>query len=158
MKKQVLNQVNALADGVGQFIRYWGFRKIHGQIWALVYLSSEPLSGIEMGQTLGVSKALISPALKELEAEGLIKQIPSENAKTKRYIAEEDVMAIIHGVLKRREIPMLLKIQKSYDVLAQKAVPGDGIDLNRMQSVGLMIQMAQLGLVGLLDSENLWGD
>jgi DNA-binding transcriptional regulator GbsR (MarR family) len=154
MKKQELTKIRQLAKGIGQFIRYWGFRNIHGEIWALVYLSKEPLSGIELSQILKVSKALVSPALKELEAEGLIQQSASENAKTKRYVAQEDVASIIQGVLKRREFQMLAKVNKSYEHLRTQARVGDGLDTDRLQSLGLMIQMAQLGLASLIDSKN----
>jgi DNA-binding transcriptional regulator GbsR (MarR family) len=98
MKKQELINLQRLSAAIGLFIRYWGFRKIHGEIWSVVYLSPKALSGVEIGKTLKVSKALVSRALKELEAEGLIFQTESENSKTKRYAAEEDVAKIIQGV------------------------------------------------------------
>ena len=150
MKKQDLLKMRKLAKNIGHFIRYWGFRQIHGEIWALVYLSEKPLSGIEIGQLLKVSKALVSPALKELEAEGLIRRAPSENSKTKRYEAEEDVVQIIHGVLKRREQPMMNQIFKSFQDLKQS--PGQAVPLQseRLEKMGTMIQMAQMGLFALL--------
>lgn len=151
MKKQDLLKVRKLAQNIGHFIRYWGFRQIHGEIWALVYLSEKPLSGIEIGQYLKVSKALVSPALKELEAEGLIRRAPSENSKTKRYEAEEDVIQIIHAVLKRREWPMMEQIHQSYEDV-KKSLPQDAaIQADRLEKMGMMIQMGQLGLMTLLN-------
>jgi len=161
MNKQDLIRLQKLSAGIGEFIRYWGFRKIHGQIWAVVYLTKEPMSGIEIGELLGVSKALISPALKELEAEGLIVQTKSENAKTKRYIAEEDVTKIIQGVLQRREVPMIEKITSHYQELADhnnKGVELEAINPERLAKMGTMIQMAQLGLMTLLNSDGIWGE
>jgi hypothetical protein len=29
MQKQEISRLQKLSDGVGQFIRYWGFRRIH---------------------------------------------------------------------------------------------------------------------------------
>lgn len=158
MKKQDLSKVKQLSTGIGNFIRYWGFRRIHGEIWSVVYLSAEPMSGIEIGKILGVSKALVSPALKELEAEGLIRQIPSENAKTKRYVAEENVTAIIQGVLKRRELPMIATIQKSHELISRELKEGGGINLDRLQNMGVMIQMAQMSLASLMDRNGLWSE
>ena len=146
-----------LATGVGSFIRYWGFRKIHGEIWALVYLAKQALSGVEIAAHLKVSKALVSPAIKELEAEGLIRQSDSENSKTKRYRAEEDVVKIIHGVLERREKVMINQIQQSYEALASQSDSSGAIDLERLQKMGALIQMAQLGLGALLD-ERVFND
>ena len=156
MKKQELLRLQKLSDGVGQFIRYWGFRKIHGEIWTVIYLSTEPLSGIEIGKMLEVSKALISPALKELEAEGLILQTKSENSKTKRYIAQEDVIKIIQGVLKRREIPMIEKIQQHHADLSLQSKEGESIHLERLEKMGMMIQTAQMGLATLLQLDKIW--
>lgn len=156
MKKQEVLKVKRLSVFVGNFIRYWGFRKIHGEIWTLVYLSKKPMSGIEIRQVLNVSKALISPALKELEHEGLIKQAKSENLKTKRYEAEEDVTKIIHGVLKRREKPMIDKISQCHIELRQECSESDSLDEVRIERMGLMIEMARLGLASLLDADQIW--
>ena len=154
MKKQELLALKQLATGIGSFIRYWGFRNIHGEIWTTIYLSKEPLSGIEICTLLNVSKALVSPALKELEAEGLIRQTVSENSKTKRYQAEEDVNKVIHGVLKRREKPMIEKIQQSYSELGQAVSDKSVLNSERLQKMGAMIQIAEIGLSTLLQ-ENI---
>lgn len=155
MKKQELLALQNLSTSIGHFIRYWGFRKIHGEIWALVYLTKEPLSGVEIGTMLNVSKALVSPAIKELEAEGLIRQTKSENSKTKRYEAEEDVSKIIHGVLRRREKPMIEKIENDYTQLSDQLSDDSPLSANRVQNMGLMIQMAQMGLGTLLSDKIL---
>jgi DNA-binding transcriptional regulator GbsR (MarR family) len=155
MEKQELKNLRHLSTLVGHFIRYWGFRKIHGEIWSVVYLAKTPLSGVEIGEILKVSKALISPALQELETEGLIKQTDSENSKTKRYEAEENVTKIIHGVLSRRERPMIENIQQSYMKLSEQCGDGESLNLDRLEKMGAMIQIAQMGLGALFESE--WG-
>ena len=155
MKKQELKSLQQLSTLIGHFIRYWGFRKIHGEIWSVVYLSKTPLSGVEIGQILKVSKALVSPALKELEAEGLIRQADSENSKTKRYEAEENVTKIIHGVLNRRERPMIENIRQSHEQLSQQSDKTESLNLDRLEKMGTMIQVAQMGLSAVLESE--WG-
>jgi DNA-binding transcriptional regulator GbsR (MarR family) len=152
MKKQESDaRIRVLAGHVGDFIRYWGFRRIHGEIWALVYLSEAPLSGAEIVGRLRVSKALVSPALKELEDEGLIERVPSENSKVKRYAAVDDVEKVIKGVLKRREKPMLEKILKSYSALPKASLAKVGYRPDRIEAMGAMIQMAQMGLQMLLE-------
>ncbi len=159
MKKQELLRLQELARQVGDFIRYWGFRKIHGEIWTVIYLSARPLSGVEIVGLLKVSKALVSPALKELEHEGLIGQVKSENSKTKRYAAVEDVTSIIRGVLVRREKPMISKIKACHVQLAGYAggdAGGEFIDPTRMQTLGTFIHTADLALSTLVDSEAVW--
>lgn len=140
-----------MATQVGHFIRYWGFRKIHGEIWTLVYLSKTPLSGVEIIDLLGVSKALVSPALKELHAEGLIMEVESENAKVKRYAAVEDVGSVIKRILQTRERQMMDEIQSAFDGLNAEA-----LDSRRLQAMGEMIQAAHFGLSAILESEFIW--
>lgn len=147
------SKVAQLSDSVGDFIRYWGFRRIHGQIWTLVYLSKVPLSGSELVDLLSVSKALVSPAIKELEDEGLIIQIKSENSKTKRYKAVEDVEKVIKGVLRRREKPMMDKVYKSFSDLDAHIA---AIDQNRLVKIGKMITQAQMLLTMLTETDELW--
>ncbi len=157
MKKQELLKLRKFSGYVGDFIRYWGFRRIHGQIWTVIYLSPEPKSGVEIVELLKVSKALVSPALKELEKEGLITQVRSENSKTKRYQAEEDVEKIVKGVLHRREKPMLKKISESFAEMAGKDGLPIELKLDRLRKMEAMIQAAQLSLELLLNSDQLLG-
>lgn len=156
MTKQETAKIQQLADLVGDFIRYWGFRKIHGEIWTVVYLSSHSMSGAEIVELLKVSKALVSPALKELEAEGLIFQTESENSKTKRYSAPENVNKIIQNVLRRREKPMMKKIVTSYEELVDHVSDKTEIDQSRLQRLGKMINTAQMGLLLLAETDQFW--
>lgn len=145
-----------LAESVGEFIRYWGFRNIHGEIWTLVYLSEKSLSGAELSKALGASKALVSPALKELEAEGLIFQTESENAKTKRYKATEDVIKVIQGVLKRREAPMIRRVSQKLTRLQSSSKESRGIDNSKLKNLENMVNKAQMALLLLTESEEIW--
>ncbi len=100
----------------------------------------------------------MSPALRELEAEGLILQAKSENSKTKRYQAEEDVAKVVYGVLKRREKPMIEQISKSHSKLQEQNKGGKKLNLKRLEKLGSMIQMAEIGLETLLAPNQSWWD
>ena len=158
MKNQDFYALSELASGVGDFIRYWGFRKIHGQIWTLVYLSEKPLSGIEIIKILNVSKALVSPALKELESEKLIFEIKSENAKVKRYVAVDDVGAVIGKVLEKREKPMMNQISEALQRLKKNEASEmkDFLNSKRLKEIDQMIGTAQMGLALLLAKNTFW--
>jgi len=157
MSAQEFSKLKALAELVGEFIRYWGFRKIHGQLWAVVYLSKRPMSGVELVEFLGVSKALVSPALRELEDEGLLVQVESENAKTKRYAAVEDVEQVIRQVLKRRERPMMEKISSTFQDLKTNVSDPSALTPDRLVRLETMIQSAHLALTMLVESDEMWG-
>lgn len=154
MKKQTKKHLADLSGAVGDFIRYWGFRRIHGEIWTQVYLSQDPLSGVDLTERLGVSKALVSPALKELLDYDLILVKP-ENGKTKRYYANPNVFEVIKQILQKREMVLIEAAIKHYAKVNE--CDDSAIDKDRLNRLGQMVNLAQLaaGFVVLqTDDEN----
>ena len=154
MKKQTEKHLAALSGAVGDFIRYWGFRRIHGEIWTQVYLSKEPLSGVDLTERLGVSKALVSPALKELQEYKLILVKP-EDGKTKRYFANPDVFNVIKEILQKREMVLIEEAMKGYSKVNE--CDDSAIDKDRLDRLGQMINLAHLAatfVVMQTDDEN----
>ncbi|MBC7457334.1 MAG: hypothetical protein H7235_03590 [Bdellovibrionaceae bacterium] len=153
MKKQSLDQkkLALMADTVGDFIRYWGFRRIHGQIWTQVYLSKQALSGADLTKRISVSKALISPALAELENYGLITS-HQKDKKTKTYQACPDVAGVIKKILSEREQVLIVTAAHRVSEL-KKNVKNDQhplIEFDRLNRLGEMIDFAQLSVHFLL--------
>jgi DNA-binding transcriptional regulator GbsR (MarR family) len=153
MKKQSLDEkkLSHMADTVGDFIRYWGFRRIHGQIWTQVYLSKAALSGADLTKRLSVSKALISPALVELEKYGLITS-HQKDKKTKIYQACPDVVDVIKKILAERELVLIATAAHHASEL-KKVVKDDQhplIELDRLKRLSEMIDFAQLSVHFLL--------
>ena len=149
MKNQESIKVRRLASSVGDFIRYWGFRRIHGQIWTVLYLAKQPMSVTELTKLLKVSKALVSPALGDLEGHKLIIRVPGDK-KTKNYIANPDVFNVIKEVLKTREQELLMKASKTFQDL-QKEQNAD-LDRARLESLQEMITAASTMLSWLISN------
>jgi DNA-binding transcriptional regulator GbsR (MarR family) len=115
----------------------------------MVFLAKEPLSGSEIGQLVGVSKALVSPALGELEKEGLIFQVRREG-KFKFYSAHPNPLQTIQNVLKKREASLLEKARSTCLNVVQKSKGQStrvsdlySLILTAIQSLDLIIQTAQ---------------
>lgn len=154
MKKQTEKHLAALSEAVGNFIRYWGFRRIHGEIWTQIYLNAAPLSGVELTERLGVSKALVSPALKELELHKLI-VVKNEDGKTKRYVANPDVFQVIRDVLMNREIKLIEKALLQFGKV--EATEDAALDPQRLKNLGQMISVAHFAagfIVSQVDEKN----
>ena len=148
------NSLHSLSEQIGDFIQYWGFKKVHGIIWTHLYLSSTPLSAQELIKKLGVSKALISLSIKDLLHYRLILQTDeSIDKKNKFYIANPDVFTVIRNVLETRETRMLERIQEGFNRF-QENLPGQScevpLDLTRVESLGRMITGANDALKSLL--------
>jgi len=149
-EKNSIPHLHELAEKIGGFIEYWGFKKIHGIIWTHVYLSPSPLSAGDLIARLKISKALVSLSLSDLIHYGLIVQTPeSADRKTKHYRATPDVFASIKNILETRETPMLQEIQSRFDTLHAKA-PEGSVSKERLEDLGRMIEGANEGLRNLL--------
>lgn len=144
-----------LSHSIGNFIRYWGFRKIHGAIWTQLYLSKTPLSCTALTERLGVSKALVSPALDELEDYKLIQKAPAPNEKTKVYQAAENINEVIRHVLKTRESKMLKQITEDFSAFSKSKSHREDLDTKRIDSLEGMILSANLMLEIMLSQKDL---
>ncbi len=144
-----------LSMSIGNFIRYWGFRRIHGALWTQLYLSKTALSCTELSQRLGLSKALVSPALDELSKYKLIRLAPSPNEKTKLYVASEDINEVIQHILKTREAAMLKKITDDFSNLSSVSEKDANLDREKLKSLGEMIFGANLMLEMFISQKDL---
>lgn len=144
-----------LSLSVGNFIRYWGFRRIHGAIWTQLYLSKTPLSCTDLTKRLGLSKALISPALDELALYKLIRETPAPNDKTKLYEATDNMSEVILHVLKTRESKMLKQIRQDFSSFKESDGGSDQLNESRVNSLEEMILSANLMLEMMLAQKDL---
>jgi DNA-binding transcriptional regulator GbsR (MarR family) len=145
-------QLKLVASSVGDFIRYWGFRRIHGQLWTQIYLSQYELSGADLAKALGVSKALVSPALSELIAYQLIEAIDADG-RTKKYSANPKVFEVIQKILKKRERQLIAKAKENFDLLkALKPENNNIVNQERLDSLGAMISAGSLAIDVVISS------
>lgn len=96
-----------LTDCVGQFIEYWGFKSIDGKVWALIFISKEPISTPQIVTTLKVSKGLVSTAINELLDLGLIIKDQNVSYGAFTYSSNCDVGTAIKSILEKRELKLL---------------------------------------------------
>lgn len=151
-------ELEELAGEVGDFICYWGFKKIHGRLWTHVYLSKTPLDAGQLMQRLKVSKALISLSLNDLLKYDVILENGKSERGTQTYVANPDVLDVILNVLRRRERKMLAQAETSYRMLTSLNVEKlQRADLHRerIDSLGRMIDQAQNALNSLLELATL---
>jgi DNA-binding transcriptional regulator GbsR (MarR family) len=146
-------QLDRLAEQIGNFIEYWGFKKIHGQIWTHIYLSPKPLSALELIDRLNVSKAFVSLAMKDLISYRLIFQTEASlKHKNKFFTANHDVFEAIKQVLETREMHLMNLIQSEHKMMQniQKQNQGDLVDEKKLKTLGKMINGADKALNGIL--------
>ena len=156
-KAQKMNkEFQTLSLSIGNFIRYWGFRRVHGAIWTQLYLSRDPLSCTQLVKNLKLSKALISPALEELCEYHLIEQVTSSNDKMKNYRAVSNVREVVISILKAREKMMLDKINKHFSKFLGKNSKNALFDQGRIQNMQEMILSANMMLEFIMSENELF--
>lgn len=155
MNNMKSKELQRLSLSVGDFIRYWGFRRIHGAIWTQVYLSKTPLSCTDLTIKLGLSKALISPALEELCDYKLIEEAESPNDKTKVYQAKTNINEVIKQVLKSREKKMLKQISENFTAFKKAESKNAEHDPVRVETLEEMIFSANMMLDLMLGQEDI---
>jgi len=119
-----------LINNIGEFIKYWGFKSIHGKIWAYIYLSKQARTTQEIIDEFEFSKAAVSLAIKTLMEHHLIKRVEKIEFGTYVYEPIGDIKTPIIGVLKMREKEMLKQIIK----LSELAINQDSDEFNSKQS------------------------
>lgn len=141
MNKELEN----LSTSIGNFIQYWGFKKIHGQIWTLLFLTKRPLSSREIQEKLNISKALLSMTLNDLINRNLIKEVGSTTHGRSLYDANDNVIDTIVSVINKREINLvqdtLLKI-KNLEKLSKEQLNDNEIDEKRLAKIKKLTMLA----------------
>jgi DNA-binding transcriptional regulator GbsR (MarR family) len=125
-----------VAERVGEFIQYWGFKRIHGKIWTHLYLSSVPLDATTLVRRLRVSKALVSFSMRDLLEYNVIREVARGRGRTVLFEANPDVTSVILNVIRLRELKMMSTVrlaaerlnQHSSDALLEMKISGKKLD------------------------------
>ena len=92
-----------LMDAMGRITSFWGFSRIMGQLYGLLYLSPRPLTLDEMAESLTISKGNVSINIRALERWNMVKTVWVKGDRKDYYEAETDFWKIVKGILRERE-------------------------------------------------------
>ncbi len=86
----------------GEMGSRWGINRTVGQIYALLYLSENPLNADDICDALGFSRSNVSMGLKELDSWQLtrLKHLPDD--RRDYYTTPEDVWEIVRTLIEQR--------------------------------------------------------
>ena len=90
-------------EGLSQISRFWGFPKGMGAIFAVLYLSSSPLSLDEIVSQTGLTKGAVSTEVRTLARMGLVHRSSKLADRKDYYEAESDFYKSIRSILKERQ-------------------------------------------------------
>jgi len=95
----------------------WGVNRTVAQIYALLYLSPEPLTADEISETLAMARSTVSTGLHELQTWGLVKVVHVLGDRRDHFQSMSDVWEMYRTIIrqrKSREIdPLLAMLRKN---------------------------------------------
>ena len=148
-----LPELQELSEQIGEFIHYWGFKRVHGRIWTQLFLSDRPLDSADLVRHMKISKALVSISVRELlEYEVIIESGKSERG-TNLYTVNPDILQVILNVLRGREKRLLSRVEGAREALER--VPyedkvANDISPERLVKLKQLVGDASAALEGLI--------
>jgi DNA-binding transcriptional regulator GbsR (MarR family) len=149
-------ELGELTTQIGTFIQYWGFKKIHGEIWTHIFLAQNPIDATTLVKRLHVSKALVSLALKDLLEYNVIKIVGQGSRRKILFQSNPNMSEVICSVLRMRERKMLSRIMSSHKCFQKMSVEDKtnlDIDSDKMVELGRMIEDAECVLDSLISCD-----
>ena len=135
-------ELEDVANQVGEFIEYFGFKKVHGRIWTHLFLSPVALDATDLVERLSISKALVSMSIADLLTHEVIEISGKGSRGTSCYRANPQVTKVIMNVLRKRERRMLSRVNASIKLLkgvsASKVVASE-----RVESLSTLVTSAE---------------
>jgi HTH-type transcriptional regulator, glycine betaine synthesis regulator len=92
-----------VSDIVGRLMEFWGFKRNMGRVWAVLYLSPEPLSADDLRNALQLSSGAVSMTLSELARWGVVRRVWIQGQRRDYYAAEVALWRMISRVFSERE-------------------------------------------------------
>lgn len=92
---------------MGRLMEFWGFRRHMGRLWTILYLSPEPMTTVELSETLRLSSSAVSLSLGELVRWGAVRKTWLPGERKDFYQAESSVWKLLRRVYERRELNLI---------------------------------------------------
>jgi DNA-binding transcriptional regulator GbsR (MarR family) len=128
---------NAFVDRMGQLASELGLNAAVGSIYALLYMSSEPVCLDEITEACGMSKGNASMNLRELERWGAVRRVPVRGDRKSYYEANLDIVGIVRSRLKEGLERRMQEADRALGVI-EKAVEDAGSKKGKDGSVRVM--------------------
>lgn len=149
-KEEERELLHEVADAVGALMEFWGFRRVMGRVWTLLYLRGEPLSAADLCDQLEISTGAASMALAELERWTVVRRSRKPGDRREYFEAETDVWKMISRVLRERELMQVERalgvFERARERLQRLGGPGERLRLAEMSDrIGRLSDLSRLG-------------
>ena len=140
---QMTPLVRSFVSHFGEMGSRWGINRTVGQIYALLFVSPEPLNADQITQTLEFSRSNVSMGLKELQSWRLVRLRHQSGDRREYFEAPSDAWEIFRTLAeerRRREIEPTLSMLRNA-LLETPASEEDRIAQQRMKGMHDLIEL-----------------
>lgn len=139
---QLSESMQTFISHFGEMGSRWGINRTVGQIYALLYLSKDPICADDISDILGFSRSNVSMGLKELDSWRLVRVKHFQKDRKEYYTVPEDVWEIFRTLVeerKKREIEPTLSMLRG--VILTPNSEGEDYSRQKMQEMHDLIEM-----------------
>ena len=104
-----------VTDTIGRLIEFWGFKRNLGRVWALLYLSADPLPTRELRERLQLSAGSLSVALTELQRWGVVRRVFVPAQRSEHFEAEVNLWKMVSRVFRERELVEIIEAISAFE-------------------------------------------
>jgi len=90
-------------DGMGSVGEFWGIARAMGRIWAILYLSQDPMTMDDLVVAAGITKGHASTNLRALLRLGLVTKSWRPGDRKEYYSPQADLWEFARSILKERQ-------------------------------------------------------
>lgn len=148
------------ADAVGDVIEHWGFRKVLGRVWTVLFIAGEPLPAATIGEHLQMSSGAVSMSLTELQRWGVVKRVWKPGERREFFEAETDFWKMISKVFDERERllseSVRSRLERAAAILrAAPDTPAAATAIDRINRLLAFVIVGQTALDGFIRSRRI---
>jgi HTH-type transcriptional regulator, glycine betaine synthesis regulator len=93
-------------------IEHWGFRRVLGRVWTILFIAAEPLPAATIGERLSLSAGAVSMSLSELQRWGVVRRVFRPGERKEFFEAETDFWKMISKVFDERERQLVESVRE----------------------------------------------
>jgi HTH-type transcriptional regulator, glycine betaine synthesis regulator len=142
-----------VSDAIGRVIEFWGFKRNMGRVWAVLYLSDQPVSAKDIGERLHISTGAVSMTVTELMRWGVIRKIWVQGERRDYFAAEGNLWKMVSRVIRERELvevnEVIGSLESALTVLDERVRQGNAAEKRRAQvqrdRITKLLELAKLG-------------
>ena len=148
------------ADAIGDIIEHWGFRKVLGRVWTVLFLAGEPQPAGTIGDRLQMSAGAVSMSLTELQRWGVVHRVWKPGERKEFFEAETDFWRMISKVFDERERLLADSVRSRLEraaelLLRAPASHSTEVALDRVNRLLSFVIVAQTALDGFIKSRRV---